>query len=128
MFHLNYQNTLNNVFTLAHEMGHALHSYYSDKNQPYALAGYRIFVAEVASTCNESLLIHHLLKKTEDKKQKAYLVNYFLEQFRGTLFRQTMFAEFEKITHEMSESGEILTEEKLCNLYMDLNRKYFGEV
>ena len=124
---LNYQNTLNNTFTLAHEMGHAIHSYYSDKNQPYALAGYRIFVAEVASTCNESLLIHHLIKNTKDKKEKAYLINYFLEQFRGTLFRQTMFAEFEKITHEMVENGEILTDENLCQIYMDLNLKYFGE-
>lgn len=124
---LNYQDNLNNVFTLAHEMGHAIHSYYSDENQPYALAGYKIFVAEVASTCNESLLIHHLIKKTTDKKEKAYLINYFLEQFRGTLFRQTMFAEFEKIAHEMVESGEILTEENLCKLYFDLNLKYFGE-
>lgn len=124
---LNYQDTLNNTFTLAHEMGHAIHSYYSDKNQPYALAGYRIFVAEVASTCNESLLIHHLIKNTKDKKEKAYLVNYFLEQFRGTLFRQTMFAEFEKITHEMVENGEILTDENLCQIYMELNLKYFGE-
>ena len=124
---LNYQDTLNNVFTLAHEMGHAIHSYYSDENQPYALAGYKIFVAEVASTCNESLLIHHLIEKTKDKKEKAYLINYFLEQFRGTLFRQTMFAEFEKTTHEMVESGEILTEENLCKLYYDLNVKYFGE-
>ncbi len=124
---LNYQDNLNNVFTLAHEMGHAIHSYYSDLNQPYALAGYRIFVAEVASTCNESLLIHHLIKKTTDKKEKAYLINYFLEQFRGTLFRQTMFAEFEKITHDMVEKGEILTEENLCKLYYELNQKYFGE-
>ena len=124
---LNYQDNLNNVFTLAHEMGHAIHSYYSDLNQPYALAGYRIFVAEVASTCNESLLIHHLIKKTTDKKEKAYLINYFLEQFRGTLFRQTMFAEFEKITHDIVEKGEILTEENLCKLYYELNQKYFGE-
>lgn len=123
---LNYQNNLNNVFTLAHEMGHALHSYYSDKTQPYPLAGYKIFVAEVASTCNESLLIHYLLGKTKDKKEKAYLINYFLEQFRGTLFRQTMFAEFEKTAHEMVESGEALTEENLCKLYYDLNKKYFG--
>lgn len=124
---LNYQNNLNNVFTLAHEMGHALHSYYSDKTQPYIYAGYKIFVAEVASTCNESLLIHHLLNKTEDKKQKAYLINYFLEQFRGTLFRQTMFAEFEKITHELVERKEVLTEENLCQIYYDLNKKYFGD-
>ena len=88
------------IFTLAHEMGHALHSWYSDKTQPYIYAGYRIFVAEVASTCNEALLIHHLLKKAKDPKTKAYLINYFLEQFRTTLYRQTMFAEFEKITQD----------------------------
>lgn len=124
---LNYQNNLNNVFTLAHEMGHAIHSYYSDKNQPYVYAGYKIFVAEVASTCNEALLIHHLINKAEDKKQKAYLVNYFLEQFRSTLYRQTMFAEFEKITHAKEDAGEPLTAEGLCEIYYDLNKKYFGE-
>ena len=91
---LNYQGALDDVFTLAHEMGHALHSYYSDTTQPYINAGYRIFVAEVASTCNESLLIHHLLKNTDDRDTKAYLINHFLEQFKGTLYRQTMFAEF----------------------------------
>lgn len=123
---LNYQDTLNNVFTLAHEMGHAIHSYYSDQTQPYVYAGYRIFVAEVASTCNEALLIHHLIEKAEDKKEKAYLINYFLEQFRGTLYRQTMFAEFEKITHGMEEAGEPLTAESLCRIYYDLNRQYFG--
>ena len=124
---LNYQDNLNNVFTLAHEMGHALHSYYSDEAQPYIYAGYRIFVAEVASTCNESLLIHHLIEKTEDRKQKAYLINYFLEQFRGTLFRQTMFAEFEKTAHAMVEEGKVLTAESLCEVYYGLNKKYFGE-
>jgi len=124
---LNYQDNLNNVFTLAHEMGHAIHSYHSDKAQPYVYAGYRIFVAEVASTCNEALLIHHLIEKAEDKKQKAYLINYFLEQFRSTLYRQTMFAEFEKITHAKEEAGEPLTAENLCEIYYDLNRKYFGE-
>ena len=124
---LNYQGTLDDVFTLAHEMGHALHSYYSDNNQPYIRAGYRIFVAEVASTCNESLLIHDLLKKTEDKDMKAYLINHFLEQFKGTLYRQTMFAEFEKITHNMAEQGETLTSDALCRIYYDLNKQYFGE-
>lgn len=124
---LNYQDNLNNVFTLAHEMGHALHSYYSDKTQPYPFAAYKIFVAEVASTCNESLLIHHLLNTTKDKKEQKYLINYFLEQFRGTLFRQTMFAEFEKDTHEMVEKGEALTEENLCKMYYDLNKKYYGD-
>lgn len=124
---LNYQGTLDHVFTLAHEMGHALHSYYSDANQPFINAGYKIFVAEVASTCNESLLIHHLLKKTEDKETKAYLINHFLEQFKGTLYRQTMFAEFEKITHKMVEEGETLTSDMLCEVYYDLNKQYFGE-
>lgn len=123
---LNYQGTLDDVFTLAHEMGHALHSHYSDANQPYIQAGYRIFVAEVASTCNESLLIHDLLKKTEDKETKAYLINHFLEQFKGTLYRQTMFAEFEKITHGMVEKGETLTSDVLCKIYYDLNKQYFG--
>lgn len=124
---LNYQGTLDDVFTLAHEMGHALHSYYSDATQPYCQAGYRIFVAEVASTCNESLLIHDLLNKTEDKDMKAYLINHFLEQFKGTLYRQTMFAEFEKITHNMVEQGETLTSDVLCKVYYDLNKTYFGE-
>ena len=124
---LNYQPNLNNVFTLAHEMGHALHSYYSNTNQPYTNADYKIFVAEVASTCNESLLIHHLIKHTDNKLEKAYLLNHFLEQFRGTLFRQTMFAEFEKITHEMVDSGMILNKEILCQKYYELNQKYFGD-
>ena len=124
---LNYSDTLNNVFTLAHEMGHALHSYHSDEAQEFIYAGYKIFVAEVASTCNEALLIHHLLENCKDKTEKAYLLNYFLEQFRGTLFRQTMFAEFEKIAHAKSEAGEPLTAEVLCGIYYDLNKKYFGE-
>ena len=124
---LNYQDTLKNVFTLAHEMGHALHSYYSDGTQDYIYAGYKIFVAEVASTCNEALLIRYLLEHSKDDKEKAYLLNYFLEQFRGTLFRQTMFAEFEKIAHAKSEAGEPLTAEVLCDIYYDLNKKYFGE-
>lgn len=124
---LNYQGTLDHVFTLAHEMGHALHSYYSDANQSYCNAGYKIFVAEVASTCNESLLIHDLLKKTDDRKTKAYLINHFLEQFKGTLYRQTMFAEFEKITHKMVENGETLTSDELCRIYYDLNKEYFGK-
>ena len=124
---LNYSDTLNNVFTLAHEMGHALHSYHSDEAQEFIYAGYKIFVAEVASTCNEALLIHHLLENCKDKTEKAYLLNYFLEQFRGTLFRQTMFAEFEKIAHAKSEAGEPLTAETLCKIYYDLNKQYFGE-
>lgn len=124
---LNYNDTLSNVFTLAHEMGHAIHSYYSDKTQPYIYAGYKIFVAEVASTCNEALLINYLLKNTSDKKQKAYLVNHFLEKFKGTLYRQTMFAEFEMLTHRMAEKGESLTADALCKLYHDLNVLYFGD-
>ncbi len=124
---LNYNETLSNVFTLAHEMGHAIHSYYSDKTQPFVYAGYKIFVAEVASTCNESLLIDYMLKNTNDKKEKAYLINHFLEKFKGTLFRQTMFAEFEMITHKMVEDGESLTADALCKMYHDLNIAYFGE-
>lgn len=124
---LNYQDTLKNVFTLAHEMGHALHSYHSDEAQDFIYAGYKIFVAEVASTCNEALLIRHLLDQSKDDKEKAYLLNYFLEQFRGTLFRQTMFAEFEKLAHAKSEAGVPLTAEVLCDIYYDLNKQYFGE-
>ena len=124
---LNYNDTLDNVFTLAHEMGHALHSYHSDEAQDYIYAGYKIFVAEVASTCNEALLIHHLLEKSKDDTERAYLLNHFLEQFRGTVFRQTMFAEFEKIAHAKAEAGETLTSEVLCDIYYNLNKQYFGE-
>ena len=123
---LNHNDDFDSMFTLAHEMGHALHSYYSNKTQPYVYAGYQIFVAEVASTCNESLLIHHLLDKCTDKKERAYLINHFLDSFKGTIFRQTMFAEFEKITHEMSDKGEPLNAEKLCEIYLELNKLYFG--
>lgn len=124
---LNYQDNLDNVFTLAHEMGHAIHSYHSDKAQPYVYAGYKTFVAEVASTCNEALLMEHLLSVTTDKKERAYLINHFLEQFKGTLYRQTMFAEFEMITHKMVEDGETLTADSLSKAYHELNKKYFGE-
>lgn len=124
---LNYNDSLNHTFTLAHEMGHALHSYHSDAAQDFIYAGYKIFVAEVASTCNEALLIHHLLENSKDDAEKAYLLNYFLEQFRTTLFRQTMFAEFEKIAHAKAEAGETLTAEKLCDIYYDLNKQYFGD-
>lgn len=124
---LNYQDSLDNVFTLAHEMGHALHSYHSDAALPITYAGYRIFVAEVASTCNEALLMEYLLSKTEDKKERAYLINHFLEQFRTTLYRQTMFAEFEMITHQKSLEGEALTADTLCKIYRDLNTSYFGD-
>ena len=108
-------------------MGHAIHSYYSDQTQPYPYAGYRIFVAEVASTCNEALLIHYLLEHAQDDQEKAYLVNYFLDQFKGTLYRQTMFAEFEKIVHEQVQNGESLTADGLCETYYKLNQQYFGD-
>lgn len=124
---LNYHENLDNVFTLAHEMGHALHTYHSNETQPYPYAGYKIFVAEVASTCNEALLIQHLLNKIDDKKQRAYLVNHFIESFKGTVFRQTMFAEFEMLAHAKAEEGEALTSEVLSKIYHDLNVKYFGE-
>lgn len=124
---LNYKNTLNWEFTLAHEMGHAIHSYLSNKHQPTAYADYVIFVAEVASTCNESLLMQYLLKNTTDKKRRAFLVNYFLEQFRTTLYRQTMFAEFELMINEKVENGESLTAESLCETYHKLNVDYYGE-
>jgi len=123
---LNYQGTINDVFTLAHEMGHAMHSYYTNKTQPYIYSDYKIFVAEVASTVNESLLMDYLLSVTTDKKERAYLLNHYLEEFRGTLFRQTMFAEFEKITHEMIEKGEALNADGFCRIYRGLNEKYFG--
>ena len=124
---LNYHGTLNDVFTLAHEMGHALHSWYSDHAQPYLYAGYRTFVAEVASTCNEALLIHDLMDGTGDPEQKKYLINYFLDQFKSTMFRQTMFAEFEMATHRQVEQGAMMTAEQICELYLGLNQKYFGE-
>ncbi len=124
---LNYNGSLDNVFTLAHEMGHALHSYFSDNAQPITYAGYKIFVAEVASTCNEALLMEYLLSKTEDKKQKAYLINHFLEQFRTTLYRQTMFAEFEMLVHEKALKGEALTAENLSAQYKELVSLYYGK-
>ena len=124
---LNHQNTLDSQFTLAHEMGHALHSYLSLKNQPTVYSDYVIFVAEVASTCNEVLLMRHLLSKTTDKRERAYLINYFLEQFRGTLYRQTMFAEFELMMSRRAEAGQALTADALCEMYYDLNKKYYGE-
>lgn len=123
---LNYTDTLNDVFTLVHEMGHAMHTYYSNTNQPYPYAGYRIFVAEVASTCNEALLMQYLLKNCTDASEKKYLMNHYFEQFKGTLFRQTMFAEFEMITHKMAEDGEVLSTQALCDVYRKLNEEYFG--
>lgn len=106
---LNYTDKLDDAFTLVHEMGHSLHTYLSNKTQPVTYANYVIFVAEVASTCNESLLMQHLLKTTGDPRRRAYLINYFLEQFRGTLYRQTMFAEFELWCSEQTRKGEALT-------------------
>ncbi|MEA1961370.1 MAG: oligoendopeptidase F [Bacillota bacterium] len=123
---MNYDNKLDDVFTLAHEMGHSLHSYYSNQHQPFVNSQYTIFVAEVASTVNESLLIDYLLKKSNDPKEKIFLINHYLEQFRGTVYRQTMFAEFEKIVHEKAEQGEALTPELLSQIYYDLNRLYYG--
>lgn len=123
---LNYNNTLDNMFTLAHEMGHAMHSYYSNAAQPYIYSQYRIFVAEVASTCNEILLMEYLLKNTTDKKERAYLLNHYLDSFKGTVYRQTMFAEFELRTNQMVERGESLTAETLNALYQELNRAYYG--
>lgn len=123
---LNYTDTLDDMFTLAHEMGHAMHSYYTTTNQPYIYGDYTIFLAEVASTVNEALLMEHLLKTTSNEDEKLYLINHFMEQFRGTLFRQTMFAEFEMIVHEKMENGEPQTFESLCEIYKDLNIKYYG--
>ncbi|WP_367565416.1 oligoendopeptidase F [Lacrimispora sp.] len=123
---LNFNGTLDSVFTLAHEMGHALHSWFSDKHRTYVDAAYKIFVAEVASTCNEALLIRHLLEITEDKAERAYLVNHFMDSFRGTLYRQAMFAEFEEETHRRLGKGEVLTADLLCSIYRRLNEEYFG--
>ena len=123
---LNHKDNLDSMFTLAHEMGHALHSYHSCKYQPACNADYVIFVAEVASTCNEVLLMKYLLKNTEDKMQKAYLINHFLDQFKGTVYRQTMFAEFELTLGKMSENGDTLTADALCEKYLALNKLYFG--
>lgn len=122
---LNHRGDLDSVFTIAHELGHAMHSWYSEQNQPYPLASYTIFVAEVASTVNEILLTKHLLN-TVDGNLKKYVLNHYLDQFRTTVLRQTMFAEFEKISHAMSESGEPLTQQNLCDKYAALNKQYYG--
>ena len=124
---LNFNGTLDNVFTLAHEMGHAMHSYFSNEAQNYLDSRYKIFVAEVASTTNEVLLMEYMLKNAKDDKERAYLLNHYMDSFKGTVFRQTMFAEFEKTSNEMAESGEPLTHENLTKLYLDLNKKYYGE-
>ncbi len=123
---LNYKENIDSQFTLAHEMGHALHSYHSCTYQPVNTCDYVIFVAEVASTCNEVLLMRHLLKKTTDKRKRAYLINYFLDQFKGTIYRQAMFAEFEWEMGQMAERGESLTADVLCEKYKKLNQFYFG--
>ena len=123
---LNYTGTLDSQFTLAHEMGHALHSYLSNKHQNPIDADYVIFVAEVASTCNEALLMEHLLKNTTDKKERAYLINHFLDQFKGTIYRQTMFAEFERNIGAMTAEGQTLTADVLCQEYRRLNEEYYG--
>ncbi|WP_408955983.1 oligoendopeptidase F [Natroniella sp. ANB-PHB2] len=124
---LNYTEQINDLFTLAHELGHALHSYYSNQKQPYIYANYSIFVAEVASTVNEALLMHYLLDNTEDEEKRKYILNHYLEQFRGTVYRQTMFADFEKLIHQQAEKGQALTSDLLAELYYDLNQKYYGE-
>lgn len=123
---LNYKKTTNNVFTIAHELGHALHTYHSNKYQPQAKADYRIFVAEVASTVNEVLLLKYLLKNSDDKKLKKYLLSYYTDMIKSTLFRQTQFAEFEYAAHTMAEEGKPLTKDALNEVYYNLNKKYYG--
>ncbi|WP_404451748.1 oligoendopeptidase F [Virgibacillus necropolis] len=124
---LNWQDNVNDLFTLAHELGHSVHSYYTRKSQPFRYGNYSIFVAEVASTCNEALLNEYMLNNLEDEKEKLFLLNHFLEGFRGTVFRQTMFAEFEHDIHKRMQEGEALTADKLTEIYYALNKKYFGD-
>lgn len=124
---MNWQDNVNNLYTLTHELGHSVHSYYTRENQPFRYGNYSIFVAEVASTCNEALLSDYLLKNLEDDRQKLYVLNHFLEGFRATVFRQTMFAEFEHNIHIREQNGEPLTAESLTEMYYDLNKRYFGE-
>lgn len=124
---LNYQNNINNVFTLAHELGHSIHSYYSRKSQNYLNSHYKIFVAEVASTVNESILMNYMVNNFDNKDERLYLLNYFMEQFRGTVFRQTMFAEFEKIVHQRAQNNEELSVDVFNSIYYNLNKKYFGD-
>ena len=124
---LNYQETTNDIFTVAHEMGHAIHTYKSNETQPYAKADYTIFLAEIASTVNEVLLLKHLYKKSEDKNLKKYLLNYYMDMIRATMFRQTQFAEFEQIAHAKAEAGEALTKESLNEVYYQLNKDYYGD-
>lgn len=124
---LNWQDDVNNLFTLAHELGHSVHSYFTWKTQPFPYGNYSIFVAEVASTCNEALLNDYLLKTIDDEQKRLYLLNHYLEGFRGTVFRQTMFAEFEHLIHQKAQNNEALTAELLTKEYYELNKKYFGE-
>ena len=123
---LNYQKTTGEVFTIAHELGHSMHSYFSNANQPQAKADYKIFVAEVASTVNEVLLLKYLIRSTDDKKLKKYLYSYYADMIKGTLFRQTQFAEFEYVAHTAAESGMPLTKDYLNAEYLKLNKKYYG--
>jgi oligoendopeptidase F len=125
---MNWQDSLESMFTLAHEAGHSMHSWHSRKHQPYHSSDYTIFVAEVASTLNEALLAHHLLATTKDKAMRRYIINHQLENIRQTLYRQTMFAEFEMIAHAKAEAGEVLTPDLLCEIHRDLNQKYYGAV
>ncbi len=124
---LNHNDNLDSAFTIAHELGHSMHSFYSNTNQPAPKTNYSLFVAEVASTCNEATMMRYLLKKMPEKDAQAYLLNYFLEQFRTTVFRQTMFAEFEMISHNMAQKGDPLTKESLSDAYRKLNETYYGE-
>ena len=124
---LNHNDNLDCAMTIAHELGHSMHSWYSNKSQPFAKADYSLFVAEVASTCNEAVMMRYLLRHLPEKKAQAYLLNHFLEQFRTTVFRQTMFAEFERISHDMAASGAPMTRETLSDAYYKLNEKYYGE-
>ncbi|TCS92183.1 oligoendopeptidase F [Hazenella coriacea] len=124
---MNWQDNMDNLFTLAHEFGHSVHSYYTRKTQPYIYGDYSIFVAEVASTCNEALLNDYLLKTIDDPKKRLYLLNHYLESFRGTVFRQTMFAEFEHLIHQKAQNGEALTPDLLTSEYYTLNKKYYGQ-
>ena len=124
----NFEGDIDSVFTLAHELGHAMHSYFSNKTQSYPKAYYPIFLAEIASTTNEMLLINYLLKSTKDKNQRIALYNKLFDEVKGTIYRQTMFAEFEEKVHKLYEDGESLTKDRLCGMYYVLNKKYFGEV
>ena len=124
---LNHNDNLDSAFTIAHELGHSMHSFYSNTNQPAPKSDYSLFVAEVASTCNEAVMQRYLMETFREPKAQAFLLNHFLEQFRTTVFRQTMFAEFEKISHDMAQQGIPLTKESLSEAYFKLNETYYGE-